>query len=105
MKFKASDQFGVPLPSLTKVLNDETNLPDTISRSKTIVNGCVAFDVLDNPLAGLTCEEAGERLGLDARTVRGMCLEGTLRATRYPSCWRIGKREVERYMKAKRGDA
>ena len=105
MRFRITDQFGVPLPNLTKAVNEDTDLPKTIRKTKVIVNGDASFCVLDNPLAGLTCEEAGERLGLDARTVRGMCLEGTLRATRYPSCWRIGKREVERYMKAKRGDA
>ena len=85
MRFFVSDQFNVALPQhadLCEQLRQLDGLPDTI-------NGHVAFYVLDNPLAGMTCAEAGELLNVPERTVRDMCSRGDISAHRYPMRWRI----------------
>lgn len=105
MRLTASDQFGTPLPNLTHLLNENHDVLQIINEANVTVNGKVTFAVLDNPLAGVTCEEAATRLGCEAVTVRAMCLDGTLTATRYPMRWRIGKRDLEQLAKARGGEA
>lgn len=89
-----TDQFGVPLPDLTRILNDRAEL---LKDTRTAVNGMVSFAVSDNPLAGITSEEAAEVLGKVPQTVRDLCLKGAIRAMRYPERWRIPKRAIALY--------
>lgn len=105
MKLTATDQFGTPLPSLTQLFNENQDAFADLFEANAAVNGKVTCDVLDNPLAGLTCEEAATRLGCKAVTVRAMCLDGTLAAKRYPRRWRIEKLDLEQLAKARGGEA
>lgn len=102
LTYRVCDQFGVALPALTRVMRDHSDL---FADYETTVNGDVSFHVLDNALAGMTCDEAAEALGLEPVTVRDLCLRGRIRAFRYPERWRIPKREARLYQKARGGDA
>ena len=92
MRITVTDQFGTTVPhfkSLCAQLGQLEGLPDTFT-------GKVVLYVQDNPLAGLTCEDVSQRLGMPYRTVADMCQRGVMAAYRYPKRWRIPTRALNR---------
>ncbi len=96
------DQHDLPLPHLLRDVKAEPAVSEVLSRHA--VSGRITVEVLDNPIAGMTCEEAAEALGVVPAVVRAWCLDGTLRAWRYPMRWRIPKTQVRRLSRERGGD-
>ncbi len=94
MRIKVKDQFGMDVPTLTEVLNARFEQLDWISAG--VVGGQVVFQLLDNPDAGATIEEAARKLNKPVRTVRDMCARGKLQALRYPARWRVVAADTEK---------
>lgn len=91
MKITVTDQFGTELPqseNISAVLGQIVDSLDTLS-------GHLMLNVLDNPFAGVTLEEAAERLDVPKRSIRQRCQLGELHATRYPMRWRIPTSELD----------